>query len=103
MVNLVKNIVVLGTGGTISGKGAAGKTHGYKPGQMSIDDMIRDITGITELANIHGIQVLNTASDNIRGKDLIGLANKINELSENPNLDGFVLTHGTDTLEETAF
>lgn len=99
----MKHIAMLAVGGTIAGKGSAGKTTEYKPGKVEISDLIKAVPGIEKLADIEGIQFLNTASDNVTGKNLIDLANKINELSEGDRFDGFVVTHGTDTMEETAY
>lgn len=99
----MKNIVILATGGTIAGRGDAGKTSEYKPGEVSIADILSSVPGIEQLAHIEAMQILNAASDNVTSENLLQLANTINELSQKPNIDGFVITHGTDTLEETAY
>ena len=99
----MKNIVILATGGTIAGQGDAGKTADYKPGVFRIEDLVAGVPGIEALAHIEAKQVLNTVSDNISGENLLTLAKTINELSQNPDIHGFVVTHGTDTMEETAY
>ena len=96
-------VVILGTGGTIAGTGEAGKTTGYSAGELDIQSLIDGVPGIEKLAKLQGEQVLNTASDNVTDKDWIVLANRINELAKDPKIAGFVITHGTDTLEETAY
>lgn len=99
----MKNVVILATGGTIAGKGVPGKTVGYKPGVLDIESLIEAAPGLPELANITGEQMLAIASDDITAEDWLALAKRINELSKDENIDGFVITHGTDTLEETAY
>ena len=101
--NELKTVVILGTGGTIAGSGTAGKTQGYTAGSIDIQSLIDGVPGLDTLANLQGEQVLNTASDNVTAKDWIVLANRINELAKDDNIAGFVITHGTDTLEETAY
>lgn len=98
-----KKVIIIGTGGTISGKGEAGKTTGYKAGSMAVEDIIASVPGIGELAELDSIQVCNVASDNITAKDLISIACRINELAKDPHVAGFVVTHGTDTMDETSF
>ena len=96
-------IIVLATGGTIAGVGDAGKSAGYTPGELTADELISAIPELADVAPIEAIQVCNVNSDDITDKVWIELANKINELSKDPNVAGFVITHGTDTMEETAY
>ncbi|MDD6492500.1 MAG: asparaginase [Firmicutes bacterium] len=96
-------VVILATGGTIAGSGNAGEETGYISGVLSIEDLISAVPQIEDCANIEAIQICNINSDDITSQIWIELANTINELSANPNIDGFVITHGTDTLEETAY
>lgn len=98
----MKKITILAVGGTIAGKGQAGKSAEYKPGEVGIQEIIDSVPGIDKLAEVNGKQFLNTASDNVTSKNLIDLANEINKLAKE-DIDGFVVTHGTDTLEETAY
>ena len=96
-------VVVLATGGTIAGVGDAGKSAGYKPGTLTAEDLIGAIPELADVAKIEAVQVCNVNSDDITDTVWIELANKINELSKDPEIDGFVITHGTDTMEETAY
>lgn len=96
-------VVVLATGGTIAGVGDAGKSAGYKPGTLTAEDLIGAIPELADVAEIEAVQVCNVNSDDITDTVWIELANKINELSKDPEIDGFVITHGTDTMEETAY
>ena len=96
-------VVILATGGTIAGVGDAGKSAGYTPGTLTAEDLISAVPELADVAEIEAIQVCNVNSDDITDKVWIELANKINELSKDPDITGFVITHGTDTMEETAY
>lgn len=97
-------VLVVATGGTIAGKGAPGKTTNYRPGEISVDTLLESVPGIEEVAEIKAIQFANVGSIALTHKDWIRLATLINqELAADSLLKGVVVTHGTDTLEETAY
>lgn len=96
-------IVVLATGGTIAGVGEAGKTAGYKPGSLTAEELLSAVPQLADVAEIEAIQICNVNSDDITAEVWIELANTINEMAADPDVKGFVITHGTDTMEETAY
>ena len=96
-------VIILATGGTIAGVGEEGKLIGYKPGTIKVDDLIAAMPKLKDVADIEAVQICNINSDDITDKIWIKLANTINEFAKDPSVVGFVITHGTDTLEETAY
>ncbi len=98
-----KTVVVLATGGTIAGMGKKGSQTNYVPGKLSIETIASSVDGLDALADLREIQIANVNSDDITSSDWLELARRINALSREPGIDGFVITHGTDTMEETAY
>lgn len=96
-------VVVLATGGTIAGVGDPGKIAGYKPGILTAEVLLWGVPEIDEVADIEVVQVCNVNSDDITAEIWLELANTINQMAEDPDVKGFVITHGTDTMEETAY
>ena len=95
-------VVILATGGTIAGAGESSTGSAYTSGQVKIDAMIDAVPNIRKLADLRGEQLSNVGSQDMSVKIWLDLANRINELLAG-DVDGIVITHGTDTQEETAF
>jgi L-asparaginase len=95
-------IMVLATGGTIAGAQASTSEAGYKSGSFSVDDLIKAVPQLKDLADITGEQVANIGSQTMNHEVWLKLAKRVNEVLKG-DIDGVVITHGTDTMEETAF
>ncbi|EOA2509199.1 type II asparaginase [Campylobacter upsaliensis] len=96
-------VAILATGGTIAGSiDSAVATTGYTAGVVGVDVLIKAVPEIQNLAKIEGQQIANIDSSNMRDEIWLKLAQEINKLFAS-GVDGVVITHGTDTMEETAY
>ncbi|WP_248322166.1 asparaginase [Caballeronia sp. Sq4a] len=97
-------IAVLATGGTIAGQaGNAASTAGYKAGVVGVDKLLDAVPALASVARIHAEQIASIDSKDMSLALWTTLAARINELAAQDDIDGIVVTHGTDTLEETAY
>lgn len=96
-------IKILATGGTIAGKGASADRTAYVSGALPVKDLIAAVPGLDKVADITGEQISNVGSQDMTVAIWIKLNQRINEIFKNNEADGIVITHGTDTQEETAY
>lgn len=99
----MKHIRIIATGGTISAAGDEGATTGYKDGAFDVKAQMASIKNVEKLANLSGEQIFNVSSSDITRIQWLELAQRVNQLARQDDIDGFVITHGTDTMEETAY
>src|SRR5436190_9762561 len=96
-------VTILATGGTIAGKANENSAVGYTSGQASAQDLIDAVPGLDKIAKLNAEQISNIGSQDMNDEVWVGLAKRINDLFASGEADGVVITHGTDTMEETAF
>ncbi|MGY0219536.1 type II asparaginase [Endozoicomonadaceae bacterium StTr2] len=96
-------VMILGTGGTVAGTGVSSHETSYTSGQLTVSKLIGSLPGIETVADLQCEQVVNIGSQDMGEEIWFKLAARINELLARDDIDGIVITHGTDTMEETAW
>lgn len=94
-------IHVLATGGTIAGRLVSTGPR-YRAGVLGFEALLDAVPALRGLADYSGEQVANIGSQDMDEHLWLKLAHRVNDLVASPDVDGVVITHGTDTLEETA-
>lgn len=97
-------IVLLATGGTIAGSSESIlKTTDYKAGAIGVEMLISAVPEIMTLASVWGEQIANIDSADMSDEIWLKLAKRVHALLADSRIDGVVIAHGTDTMEESAF
>lgn len=96
-------IHVLATGGTIAGAQASASHYGYTSGQYDVEALLRAVPALDRLAVLTGEQVVNIGSQDMNDAVWLGLARRVDAALADAGIAGVLITHGTDTLEETSY
>jgi len=96
-------IRVLATGGTIAGAQASATDYGYKSGAYDVNSLLSAVPNLDKLADITGEQVAKIGSQDMNDEVWLKLAKRVNASLAEPGINGVLITHGTDTLEETSY
>lgn len=97
-------IALLATGGTIAGTaGSATDVRDYTAGQLEPDALLAAVPQLGDLARIDARALFGIDSKDMTPQHWLVLARRVQTLMDDPAVDGIVITHGTDTLEETAY
>lgn len=97
-------IALLATGGTIAGTaGAATDTRDYAAGRLGPDALIAAVPQLADLARLDAFPLFGIDSKDMTPQHWLELSRRVQALVDDPAIDGIVVTHGTDTLEETAY
>lgn len=104
-VEQLPRVLILATGGTIAGRGVSAlNTSDYKAGLVPVEELADAVPGIDSIALVEMEQVMNVPSSSITMTDMLGLVRRIDQaFRDDAALAGVVVTHGTDTMEESAF
>lgn len=99
---VLPRVTILATGGTIAGAGESATKAAYTAGKVPIDILLSAVPQIHDLAKIKGEQIAQIGSQDMSVEVWLKLAKRINEIFKENSADAIVITHGTDTMEETA-
>lgn len=99
----MKKIWIIGTGGTIAGVGQTVSDARYRAGLLSLGALLESVPGLDEVAQVQTVSLASIGSQDMTEKLWLKLAAEVTRLQAQPDCDGIVIIHGTDTLEETAF
>ena len=100
----MKTLLVIGTGGTIAGAApAATQTTGYHAGAVAVSQLVDDLPALADIASIRTTQPFSIGSQHMASSNWLELASLVRAAQAAAGVDGIVITHGTDTMEETAF
>jgi len=96
-------VKIIATGGTIAGEAATSAQAGYTSGQVGVEALIKAVPTLSKIARVSGEQISNVGSQDMSDEIWLKMAKRINQLAASSDVDGIAITHGTDTMEETAY
>ncbi len=100
----IKKIMIIGTGGTIAGTGnGASALTEYRSGSIGVEELVQAVPTLEEYGPFESIQFSNIDSSEMSPYRWVRLALLINDIAKRDDIAGIVITHGTDTMEETAY
>jgi L-asparaginase len=97
------HIAIVATGGTIAGAQTSPQGPGYTAGAFDVGTLIQSVPQLKDMAEITGEQLVKIGSQDMNDAIWLKLAKRVNELLKSDDVAGVVITHGTDTMEETAY
>ncbi len=93
------NVVILATGGTIAGAGESAVNNAtYQTAKVPVDKLLAGVPELKDVGNVQGEQVFQIASERFTSEHLVKLGKLVSELIKQFDVDGIVITYGTDTL-----
>ena len=97
-------ICIFATGGTIVSSGAsATQMTGYSIQGLTVTDLLGAVPSLSDVADVEAAQIANIDSSSMTSAVWLRLARAVEEAAAREDVTGIVITHGTDTLEETAY
>jgi len=97
------HIAIVATGGTIAGAQPAPGQMGYQSGVFDVQRLIDAAPQMKDIADVTGKQLVNIGSQDMNDEVWLKLASRVSELARRSDVDAIVITHGTDTMEETGY
>lgn len=98
----IPHILVLGTGGTIAGSAGSATGGGYRAGGLALSAMLEAAAGLGLTVRLSGDPIAQIGSQDIGWREWSALHAACIAACADPAVDGIIITHGTDTAEETA-
>ncbi len=97
------HVAIVATGGTIAGAQTSPQGPGYTAGAFNIETLIAGVPQLKDIADISGEQLVKIGSQDMNDAVWLKLAKRVNELLAGKDVDAVVITHGTDTMDETSY